>query len=136
MAIGDRYQPGSVRAHLTCNENCDRNDDNDGAAYDYHDDGTELGTAELPHQCGGWVIGGAAEVRALIADLQAVLAQMEPGDDDGDAVPCGCCGEPATLLRDTPLACCNFCSERCRAPGPIDTNWYHGTIPVRATVKL
>ncbi len=31
----------------------------------------------LPHSCDEWAIGGPAEVRALIADLEAALARME-----------------------------------------------------------
>jgi hypothetical protein len=32
----------------------------------------------LPHSCSEWVIGGKAEIQALIEDLQAALAGMEP----------------------------------------------------------
>lgn len=38
-------------------------------------------TAYLPHSCDLWVIGGAEQVRQLIADLQAVLPALdEPRD--------------------------------------------------------
>lgn len=30
----------------------------------------------LPHHCGSWVIGGPAEVRQLIQDLQIILIEM------------------------------------------------------------
>ena len=33
--------------------------------------------AFLPHSCDAWVIGGPEQVRALIADLQAWLAEAE-----------------------------------------------------------
>lgn len=42
--------------------------------------------------------------------------------------PCRCCNQPATLSFGTYLACCDYCAEHCRAPGPIDTNWYHDVI--------
>lgn len=41
---------------------------------------------------------------------------------------CKCCGKPATNFLRTPLATCDFCAAHCRAPGPVDTNWYHATI--------
>lgn len=31
----------------------------------------------LPHSCDQWVIGGAEEVRAMIADLQVLLSKIE-----------------------------------------------------------
>ena len=31
----------------------------------------------LPHSCDKWIIGRAAEVRQMIADLTALLAEME-----------------------------------------------------------
>lgn len=42
---------------------------------DYEERG--LNTVFLPHSCNEWVIGGADEVRAMIEDLQAVLAYIE-----------------------------------------------------------
>lgn len=38
--------------------------------------------AYLPHSCDHWVIGGANEVRAMIADLQIALAALEEGKLD------------------------------------------------------
>jgi hypothetical protein len=33
-----------------------------------------LGTVYLPHSCGEWVIGGREQIKALIADLEAIVA--------------------------------------------------------------
>jgi hypothetical protein len=34
---------------------------------------------QLPHSCNEWVIGGPAEIRLLIADLEAALVELEAG---------------------------------------------------------
>lgn len=34
---------------------------------------TEAGIAYLPHSCSEWVIGGPEQIKAMIADLQALL---------------------------------------------------------------
>lgn len=41
-----------------------------------HDLGTDVPTAYLPHSCDEWVIGGRAEVEAMIADLQSALVRL------------------------------------------------------------
>jgi NTP pyrophosphatase (non-canonical NTP hydrolase) len=75
-------------------------------------------------------------------DLSAFVCKAAP-DPNVPAVPtapapsgsgekCKCCGSPATSGAGTRLATCNFCYDRCRAPGRPqdggDPNWYHGTI--------
>lgn len=37
---------------------------------------------ELPHSCDSWIIGTAADVRLMIAELQALLARMEQEPQD------------------------------------------------------
>ncbi len=52
----------------------------EGKVYDARRRGDEYldpPAVGLPHSCDGWVIGGAKEVRALIADLQAALPELE-----------------------------------------------------------
>lgn len=36
-----------------------------------------LPCAALPHSCDEWVIGGPAEIRTLMADLESALADLE-----------------------------------------------------------
>jgi hypothetical protein len=60
--------------HTTCNEACDEYDHWEGEQLV-----TEPFVAERPHQCEGWVIGGQAEVRALIDYLQHALAALDAG---------------------------------------------------------
>ncbi len=36
--------------------------------------------AWLPHSCDAWVVGGPAEIRALISDLTAALEAFELGE--------------------------------------------------------
>lgn len=38
------------------------------------------GNAYLPHSCNEWEIGGEAEIEAMIADLQGILAVMRSPD--------------------------------------------------------
>lgn len=45
-----------------------------------------------------------------------------------DGQRCGCCGAVATCYTGSYLACCAFCGDHCRAPGPVDPNWYHDVI--------
>jgi hypothetical protein len=47
----------------------------DGKANNY--DGYDFQVAYLPHSCDEWVIGGAQQVRQMIADLQQALMAME-----------------------------------------------------------
>lgn len=72
----NRYIAGMLRVHAECNDNCLIDDDD--ANDTYHDDGMEPGTANLPHRCGLWVIGGPEEIRALISDLQGALMKFDP----------------------------------------------------------
>lgn len=57
-------------------------------------------------------------------------AFVAPSESSADPVErCRCCGAVAKHHLSSDLATCDFCTDRCRAPGPIDRNWYHGTIP-------
>lgn len=55
--------------------------ENEGECYeDGHQHPTSylpLGAVFLPHSCDEWVIGGEAEITALIADLQAIRAKLQ-----------------------------------------------------------
>lgn len=44
-------------------------------AYEEDDFEEKRTVAELPHQCGSWVIGNQEQVRMLIADLQRLLEE-------------------------------------------------------------
>jgi hypothetical protein len=45
------------------------------------------GVAYLPHSCNEWVIGGPDEIRAMIADLQAILREQQPQTRTAEADP-------------------------------------------------
>lgn len=67
MAAGQRYQVGGVHVEA------DRHDaEAVGCTYD-ETDACGPRVASLGHQCDRWVIGGEAEVRALIRDLEEIL---------------------------------------------------------------
>ena len=78
------------------------------------------------------LLGTIAELRATIANRRR--RGFDFGDDKAAGstryAKCGCCGKPATQFTvSKDLASCDYCAERCRAPGSIDRNWYHGVIP-------
>ena len=54
--------------------------DYDGPDYDWRDNqDISDPCCYLPHSCGKWIIGGPDEVRAMLDDLTAILANMESG---------------------------------------------------------
>lgn len=79
MARDNRFCPGSILFHDTCTQNCETDDANPDLHFHYSNDGSieEPGTASLPHQCDRWVIGGPDEIRAMIAELQALLMRAQ-----------------------------------------------------------
>ena len=84
------YKPGTLRRLTPLCEEALMIDPDDGgpgccgqeghyhSAYDSNGGGKcEIPCVMLGHSCGEWVIGGREQVKALIADLQAALAEME-----------------------------------------------------------
>lgn len=63
---------------------------------------------QLPHQCDEWVIGGAEEVRALMADLEALLSEFEHPDRYRHCHVCPRC-QGSYYLPDA--ACTTYCRD-------------------------
>ena len=63
------YKHGDLKIHDEQDAEFDR------TIYDARtpDNEVEVGDVFLPHSCDAWVIGGPAQVKTLIADLQAYL---------------------------------------------------------------
>lgn len=70
MADDDRYHAGQVRNELA------HDDDNPRCTWNDDDGCPRSGVISLPHQCSSWTIGGREEVLKLIADLQAIIAEI------------------------------------------------------------
>jgi hypothetical protein len=75
------YRKGKLRIVTPPCETADEDGHCDHTGVHFHSvhdsaSGTEgtAGTVFLPHSCDEWVIGGRAEIEALIADLQEALA--------------------------------------------------------------
>ena len=68
------------------------------------------------------------------AQCGVVVGVVRCPDPDGHhpyqppAELCRCCCKPATRRVGSDLATCDDCDDNCRAPGPIDKNWYHFSI--------
>lgn len=84
MSTSDKYRDGSVevQARIVWEWDGDHTDADEYAMYESIDSEGKLRevsprVAVLPHQCGGWFIGDATRVRALIRDLEALLPLLE-----------------------------------------------------------
>lgn len=73
-----------------------------------------------------WFI--TSQKQAMRAELLRRLSAGNPQSEQASDIACRCCGRRATRRIGSALATCYFCEDHCRAPGPVDTNWYHGTI--------
>lgn len=73
------YERGELSVCVTCPESEDEYETYD--KYPHHSSRDEKPikppVAWLPHSCDEWVIGGPGNIRALINDLEAALAEME-----------------------------------------------------------
>jgi hypothetical protein len=58
----------------------ERYDSRDGR--DWRDDHERVYGAYLEHSCNEWVIGGSVAIRALIADLEIALVEVEAREKD------------------------------------------------------
>ncbi len=75
------YSPGDLQVYTPCPTRdedglCNCETVSHHALYDARGDDYLLpayGVVFLPHSCDEWVIGGPAQIRALIADLESVL---------------------------------------------------------------
>lgn len=70
------YKPGDLTVELTPDPDY-YDPEEDPKMSDARGPRVPWPVAYLPHSCDRWVIGGAAEVRQLIADLRVALAQMQ-----------------------------------------------------------
>ena len=69
----ERYEQGMVRRFTPLvNADCMELGDHQCSCGGYHSDEFE-GAVYLPHSCQEWIIGGRAEVHALIRDLQQLV---------------------------------------------------------------
>ncbi len=80
----------------------------DGPATIGWSDGMGRLEVSLPHQCDEWIIGGADEVRVMIADLTALLPEFEHPEKYRHTHVCAKCGTDFIVPVEA-------CSARCPA---------------------
>lgn len=88
MSSGNSYRNGTDRARIEW------------------DDSYDCIQVILPHQCDAWVIGNADDVRAIIADLTALLPEFEHPERYCHEHACVQCGR-AFIVRE------GTCSQQC-----------------------
>ena len=90
---------------------------------------------EVIHELSG-ARGYGRDPESALVDMRPkaceLVHRLSAGNPQAEKVQiseeCRCCGEAAARYMGSPYATCDYCADHCRAPGPVDKNWYHGVI--------